>query len=525
MIIVNHSFVFSGDIWAETFPEYVNEAIGLPWRDVISSSWAGYLTIIPSFLSKLYVYLGLPLGYIDLYLRAISVTFLLLCVGFIGHPINRKLIPQDWLRVLIALFVLLSARHVSTLSFINVWYAGFIVVALVSLSDKRLSTPYNILFTLFTIGISLTKSSLVLLPLVLYRTLKTKRYISGALQVAAISLQTYLTVFSKNGYGDSSIKFSILDIIKDLLLGASVSLFKIFHIMPANALLVLIASFMLIGFVLYLWPKKDYIRLFVIAVAVALTLYLQIFAPDNSFTNLWRSYPQAIHDSYKLQREVFGNFMLLLLLGVILSRIHIILLGKPRRLTGLYSVILLLLIGMAPLSPIKTASLGVSTSISPYRSALNAGQSVCMPVPPTPGWDYQAIWFFQYHGGCYRKQKPLPIDFTSFNNNIHESAQVFSVESTPKDDLKTLLILVRKQSGTSTTINLKDTDTGKTYSVKTPSNSEDYAFVSLNLNGIGPKENGYHFELTANSSVYTGSFTKTTTPVIYEYFMGYPNIQ
>ena len=65
LLLFQSNFVSMGDAWAESFAEYLDESIQKGWLEVFKQNWAGYYTILPSFISKLYISLGGPIGYSD----------------------------------------------------------------------------------------------------------------------------------------------------------------------------------------------------------------------------------------------------------------------------------------------------------------------------------------------------------------------------------------------------------------------------------------------------------------------------
>lgn len=528
MLIFQLRFILSGDIWAEAFPEYVNEAVTLHWGEVLQPSWAGYLTIIPSFLSKLYVAIGLPLGYIDHYLRAATLLFAISCVSFIAHPINRKLIPHDLLRVGIAFIFMLSLMQVSVLAFINIWYAGFVIVALISLSGKRLSTKWNVIYTLFAIAVILSKSSLVLLPFVVYRALSTKRYYQGALLSIAVLFQTYLTVFAANGYGGDKLNANVFEIGRDLLLGASVQVFKLIHFPFINHATIIIGLLALAGIAIILWIRKGWLITTTMGLSLAISLYLHIFAPDNNFKNVWSSYSNLYADTSKLQREFFISFLLLLLIGMILSLVwrRFSKMSQYNSLSrfAIVGCLLLIIVAMNPLHKIDISSPGVSTDISSFRSSLNNGRSVCVPVPPTPLIDYHATWFFQYKGGCYLFQKAEPFSLKSLHHTITSSGVPLVVDATQKENLKTILMPIAKVPFTDTSLTLTDVQTHKQSTVVVPNNEQDIVFVSFNLESLSLPRGPRNIMLQShspNGEPHMGSFI-SGKPLFYAYFIGEP---
>jgi len=528
LIVFQHGFVASGDVWAEAFPEYVNDAVTNDWSEVFKSSWAGYLTIIPSFLTKLYVSVGLPLGYIDYFLRAITITFALLCLAFIAHPVNRKLIASDGTRVFIAFVLLLSLRHVSAFAFINIWYVGFMPIILISLSGSRLNNKQNAAYTIFGILVALTKSSSMLLPFVVYRAAKAKRYISSSLLSIAIIYQTYLTVFAKNGYGSSGLDAHLIDILRDVSLGMGLFVFKNLHISPANAAVVAIMSLAMVGVSIYLLIRRGFWQTSVLGVGLAAVLYLHIFAPDNSFQNVWHNFHSLYADTYKLQRELLINFFVLLLVGMFLSEItrQYKLTSRRWHIAGYVGVVVIML-QLNPLGKVDIGNPAVTADISSYRYALNHDQTVCMPVPPTQFWDYSAAWFFQYKGGCYAKVPSQPIDSKSFRQSVTVHGQSIVILTTPKDDLRTVILLVKKQRGAPEgKLALTDKSSGYTFFATIKQTNEAFAFANFNVGGLGPREKVYDFQLhTSAKSIYTGQFAGSDRPLEYAYFVGYPNIQ
>lgn len=530
LLLFQSHFVFSGDQWAEAFPEYVNDAINGSWREIFNSGWAGYLTIIPSFLSKAYVELGLPLGYIDLFFRGITVTFTVLCVSFLGHPINRGIIKSDKIRVFAALMIILAIRHVSALAFINIWYLGFIVIILFSLSKEKISIPIQLIYTTFAVLTALSKSSLVLLPFVLYYAFRTKRYISSLAIISAVLLQTYLTVFSVNGYGSSGIKIQIIDIFKESFIGLGDYLFKILHLAPLSIYAVIASGVFMVAIFVFLLFKRGFWETSILGLGLFISIYLYIFAPDSGLTNLWINYPTLYNDIYKIQREFIIIFLIIIVFSMFVSTV----LKNTKFSNNKKNVFISLLaiaitISINPLAKIDTISPGLQSNISNYRYSLNNKESICMPVPPTQMWDYQAAWFFQYKGGCYTKQSPKQIDKDSFNNIIDDNGLNITIDSKPNDDIKTLTLLLKGNFNISKNqFILTDSKSGRSFTAISPKNSEEYHFINFNLTGLGPNNSGYSFIIKSlqNPGLYaSGNFKDSSLPVTYSYFMGYPNIQ
>lgn len=531
MLVFQNSYVFGGDSWAEAFPEYLNDALMLPWNEIFSSGWAGYLTIIPALFTNLYVWSWLPLGSIDIYFRIITLVFAIGSIAFIAHPINRGLIKNDFIRVFIALILLLSFRHVSALAFINIWYVGFFIIALVSLSKAKISRVWEWLYTAFALLVALSKTSLVILPFVIYRTIVQKKYISGGIIGAAAILQTLLTVFADTGYGGEDINFSIIEIIIGAFLSVGILTFKIFQVTPPHLIAIIIVSLIVIGMGIYSAIKSRQ-RLFQIGllfIGLGLSIYLHVFAPDNSFSTLWVSYMELFNDVGKYQREFMINFFILLIIGIFLSDIIKDIPKKFKRIT-LFSVVIIILgmfLAINPFAKIDTTSAAVQSSVSSFRTSLNIEEPICMPVAPTPLWDYRARWFFQYKGGCYTNIPTLPIDMDSFNQGIDNNGVTLTIPATSKDELKTVGVVIGTDKGFVGDLTLTDLSINKSFSVHLENEAGGLQFVSFNTTALGPREFSYSMKLTSQSnfSPTMGTFKDSSTPVIYPYFMGFPNIQ
>ena len=138
------------------------------------------------------------------------------------------------------------------------------------------------------------------------------------------------------------------------------------------------------------------------------------------------------------------------------------------------------------------------------------------------------MWFFQYRGGCYPKQTATPIDLRHLAQSITPAGTIITVAGSSKDDLKSILLLVGKQPHEKSTIVLEDMATKHRYSAIVPSDSFANSFISFNLNGIGPRTDGYHLLLTSvapDHKLRLYKFAKNSQPVIYAYYMGFPNYQ
>ena len=530
-LIFQFNFVFSGDSWAEAFPEYVNDALTLTWTEIFSSGWAGYLTVIPATLTNIYIWVGLPLSSIDFYFRIITLIFTIFSIAFIAHPINRSLIKNDLIRVFIAFLLVLSFRHISALAFINIWYVGFFVIILVSLTKQNFTKKlYEWLYTAFAVLVALSKTSLVVIPFVLYRTIVKKKYISGALIISAAILQTLLTIFADTGYGGEDINFSIIDIIVNGFLSIGILTFKIIQVTPPSIVAVMLMSLAIIAMGVYLAYAKQFKQTVLIFFGLALSIYLHVFAPDNNFASLWTNYLDLYSDAGKYQREFLINFFILLIVGMFCSSLIISSKGKSKKAV-ITLVCLLGLVGLItvnPLNKIDITSAPVQTGMaSSFKTSLDINESVCVPVPPTPGWVYKARWFFQFRGGCYSNTPQLPINYSSFNTPITKEGTPLWINATSKDELKTVVVAIDVDENFIGDVTLTDVSINKSFTQTVASKDGGIQFVSFNTTALGPRDAAYSLRLTYDGQrpIHTGTFENTNDTVMYHYFMGYPNIQ
>ncbi len=521
------SFLLSGDTWAEAFPEYVNEAVTKGWLEVFKSSWAGYLTLAPSFISKLYVYLGLPIGYIDIYMRLVVVLFAVACVGFISHPVNRKIIPNDFIRLVVMFLVFFSLRHISVLAFINVWYLGFIVIALVSLSGKKFARKYEWLYTIGSLIVILSKSSLVVLPFIIYRGVMTKRYAQSVLLSSAVLLQTFLTVFAPTGYGSKSVTTSLVDVLIGMPVGASILFMKFLHFPYVNHLSIVFFIVLLASISVYLYKRKGLWIILTLAAGLFISLYLQLFAPDNPFKHFWSDYVGLYNDTSKLQREIFTMFLFSLMVGTALSEAYIhgrVLPLRGRKIAGavIGVIIVTLLLAANPLTQVLSTDPSLHTDIEPFRAPLNRGESLCMPVAPTPLLDPQGNWFFQYKGGCYQKQTHNPIDLGSFTSSLKTTDLIITSPYKQGELIETILLPIKKQPHTNGELTMTELNSGTKRTVKLKNDSESYAFVSFEIPEIKTGSSGYKFRVQQQNgdSIYAG-VSEGGNPLVYIYYMGY----
>lgn len=562
LLFFQTNFTLTGDTWAEAFPEYVNDVLTKDPSDIIQSSWAGYLTIVPSFLTQLYISSHLPLGDIDYYFRFVTLSFAILCCAFIAHPFNRHLIKSDILRFFLAFLTLFSICHVSGLAFINIWYIGFVVIILACASSRKLSLNREILFTIFATLICLSKPSLIILPFILYRLarqldvhkspvvifltrtpvklswkewlyfawMKSKFGIVGSLTlIAAIALETYLTVFGTNGFSGGAVHASPLMLITDLFLASGTLLLKVLHIPNINIWLVLASSISVVLFFVVLFRKSKLLAL-TMALCLLLGIYLHIYSPDNTLDNVSVNFHRLYDDQTKLQRELIPSFMLLLALAMNIGYVLQSRVLATRKYSEIVFIVITLLLFVTiskPWDTIINQKTGqfYSVDIGNYRNSLNAEQPVCMPVAPSTFLDNSAGWFFQYKGGCLQLTSNNHILSNTFTNQIETTGQKLQVAGGKQYDLKSVILPIRTSGPLiQAVLSIRDSLTGKMYSSGIRQLPSEYQQISFNTAGLDQRDGDYIFTVSLTvkddvSKVYTGKFANDKAAV-YSLYMG-----
>jgi len=563
LLLCQTNFTLSGDTWAEAFPEYVNDVLTKDPSDIIQSSWAGYLTIIPSFLTQLYVSSHLPLGNIDYYFRFVTLTFAVLCCSFIAHPFNRRLIKSDALRFFLAFLTLFSICHVSGLAFINIWYVGFIAIMLVCTSRKQLTLKRELAFTTFAALICLTKPSLIIIPFVLYRLArqlnihqipltKTKGkvrpatrwknwiqtawksskigIISSCILLLAIAVESYLTVFGQNGFSSGAVHVSPLMLIPDLFLASGTLLLKVLHVPFITQWLVLISSAFVVMLFVVLFHRTKLLTI-TMALCLLLGIYLHIYSPDNTLDNVWMNFLHLYSDQTKLQRELVPNFMLLLALFMNIGYLLESKLFRQKKSVQRIFIAILALLFVIIAKPWGTiinqnTAQFYSVDISNYRASLNNNQPVCMPLAPTAFLDNTANWFFQYNGGCYHLDSGHTFSQTSFTHRVNDERTI-RLKGGIENNLKTVVLPIKIENPKpGMIITIQDQLTGKKYTAAIRLLPSPYQQLSFNTSGIDQRPGDYVFTLhltdTTNVSlIYTGTF-ENTEPALYGLYMGTP---
>jgi hypothetical protein len=512
-------FVTSGDIWAEAYMEYLHKALHTGWISVIMPSWEGYVTFLPSFFTKAYVELGASLGMIDMYLRGIAVIFTVGSLAVIASPLTKPLLPRLWQRLVVIAGLILTLWHVSAFSFINIWYVGFIPIVVLALSAVRFKVWQQIFYTLFALAVAFTKPSVILVPFIVYRAIRTKEYISNALILAAVGVQTYLLFFATSN-GARNVVQSIWQIVHDMYVGMGTAILKLVQIAP-NDLFIVCANIALVLLLVLLILRLGWVRAGLLAFGFAFSVYAYVLAPSADAARPVADASAIFADHYKIQREILISMFLVLSTGLLLPHVWRGAQKLAPRLHIPARVAVLVVTGVAlgfMYRPIDTTSHQVALNIAPFRSSLAMQQPVCMPVAPTPSWSQGTNWFMAYGGGC-ETTGAFSMNVFDASSQTIEDGEIVQIAGHGKHSLMTVMLPVRLASSyNAATFTLQDIATGMQFigQIKT---SQDGAaqFVAFNTSGLAAAES-YEFILTTDTPAST-MIDDDGAVVVQSYFM------
>lgn len=520
LLILQNRFLFSGDVWAETHMEYLHEAVIGRASQILEPGWAGYITILPSFLTKLYVYLRLPLGYIDYYFQVIIVFFAVGCAAFIAGNFMSQMFKDLYFRILIGLCLLLLLTDKGIFTFINIWYIGFLPLIFICLNHAKLSYIKQFLYTVFGILVVLTKPSVFMLPFFAYRAWKTKEYVSNSLLTVATLAQTMVMLFLDSRETSGQISKNLFLISKSIFIGGPIELFKLFGIIPTHITYIFVGN-IIIAACVYLFIKSfGLLRTVLLAFVYSFSVYAFILAPDANLSVLLHDYQQLYNYAFKSQREYLIQALLIIFL---LSAFYYAYKNYRSHLNNGVSrfslVIIVSIVFMVRIfTPIDVESAGVAANIGPFRSALNSGQSACVPIPPTPYFFPHANWQYEFNSACHPRNFELSPDFENMNIDL-KVAKLFTIKSDIGLPLKTLYFAIKNENPShSARFTITNNETGHTYEGVIPERErEKINYIAVNVTGI-PYRDIYHFTLTSEYPVQWGRFKETGEPIVYPYF-------
>ena len=534
LALFQSKFLFGGDSWAESFYEYVQGALTGGWQTFFTLGIAGYFNFLPKLFSYSYILLGAPIEHVDYFFRAIVILYTVACISFIAHGYNRFLIKNDCIRVLFAFATLLILYHVSSFSFINVWYVGFIPIILISLSPKRFEYEWQqILYAAFAMSVCFTKPSLILIPLIIYRMLRHKEYLLGAIILFSAGLQSLL--FFTSTYYETAIQtytehIPLYKKIGNAILYPGLLTLKLYQLPPVQ----LVSVIGVTGLLGLLFAALVKIRGIVQALLIALTLgllsYTAIYPPDAAPFSVVSSFNGLFSDEMKLQREVLVTFIIVLSLFTAGSYVFEKSRGRQSRLIKGSIVTFLLLLTILSFRTIDTQSSKLHVNIDPFRASIGKNSAICMPIPPTTSWypKNTAVygWYYESYGigTCGKTNYDKQIDYASFGKRKIGPGRDIIVVNEHKHEIKSILLpIYTPNPDRATNVSLKNARTGKAYMapIESKSNGDHLTFVAFNLDGEGT-EDTYKYRLaepaTNSSKLSTGLFSDGRV-AHYSYFL------
>ncbi|MBC7404829.1 MAG: hypothetical protein H7252_03985 [Cytophaga sp.] len=532
-------FVSTGDSWAEAFYEYVHGAVANSWQGFFYTGIAGYFNFLPKILAYGYVWLGLPLQYIDYFFRAAVIAYTVCCLSFIAHQSNRDIIKNDYLRIACSVLTLMTFYHISSFSFINVWYVGFVPIMLISLRSKRFSAEWQeVLYVVFAVSVCLTKPSLVLAPLVLYRTIRLKEYLLGSILIFAITLQTAL-FFTSSYFHNLPVQVHVGLITKgiNVLIYIGLIFLKLFRIQPYNI------AFVLAGLLLVLilaWCVKNalgYIKAALLSITLLLIAYTGIYSPDAPSVSLRTAYKTLYVDQMKLQREVLIYFFIILFICIALQYARQILQGKKMVSSQVLTIGTLAIVALLAVAEFRTIDVhgnNLYINLDAYRPDLRTNTATCIPIAPTPSWGVTPNgapgygWYYENgtYGSCDKTNYDKSIKYTSFTHQLRSGLSL-TLNNRQSAPIKSVLIpIANPQPGKGRIVVLTDQLTGKSYSsrIMSKSSSDKLSFVAFNVAAeqLRPQ---YEFTVTEPgvfvSDLSLGTFTDGSLAQ-YSYFLIHP---
>lgn len=530
LLMFQRHFVFGGDAWAESFAEYLDESVRFGWSQVIAQGWAGYITIIPSFFAKLYVAVGAPLGYIDYFYRGVVLIFAVGSSALIAGKFNRPLIKSDGLRILLALCVAICLSDLVAFSFINVWYVGLIPVILYCLNPSRLGTKTDLGLGLYGALVALTKPFIILLPLIIYRLIRTKQYLGSGILLAAATLQSYQILFNDKRHIVAESHFDLHVALGGVFTGSSTAVFKLLHTVPGSLLVVALMAAVVMAMFIALWRLKGFWIAAGIGLVFAYSVYTYALAPDSPAFFGIRHYREMALFDLKTQREILINAGLLTAIFVVadacLQRFRTIKLPNKTSLKSAWIILPLgLLLAAVMIKTIDTTSAGVTNApLRAFRQQLNDHRPTCVPLAPSTLFYAKASWSFGYKGAC----KTLTHDINLFQPDFHHmnkpvsgriiryDAQYFRLN---KAQLEAVVIPVINTAADPQTLRLSDSHSRQTFTALADNkHPQQIQLVTFNVSSL-PKQRVYLLRLTGPPDVQGGFFKGSRNLITYPYFL------
>lgn len=525
LLFLQFPFITSGDSWAESWYEYIHEAFVNGSKGFFHLGIAGYFNLLPKLLSFPFVILDMPLQYVDYFFRYATTVFVVGCTSFVAHQYNRTIIKSDALRVILALGLLLCFNHITSFSMINAWYVGFIPIVLISISPTKFKTQLGmIIYASFALLVSLTKPSIILLPLVLYRAQRHKEYLLAFVITLGIILQTLLLLTSSYLSSFPQITTGIVSRIANTLLYPGLLALKSFDLAPSSIICIILAC-VLIVIVAYLASKKvGILAVGAILLAIAGASYSSLYAPDQPAPSVTQHYMSLFNDDSKLQREIVIRLLLLLIafigLGVFYEQ------KKNYRFLGVGILAVSACLTLLLYRPIDVTSASLVTNLAPFRKEMRQRTVDCIPIAPNVLWDankemnYAFPWYFEQHAyaTCGRTNYGKLFSTSSFTTRVSE-LQPITIDLEKPYSLTAFSLPIRLSSKDSVaTLTLTDRVSGAQFIAKVEKRQFD-AMANPVFN-LANADKSLHHEFLLSSSnpdVFVGHFDDNT-PITFTYY-------
>ncbi len=515
--ILQRHWMFSGDLWAENQAEYLDEAIRYSFSEVIMPNWAGYLTILPSLLAKLYVVFEGPLGYSDYFFRAIDVVFIVLCGGAIVST-SRGIIQPYGGRLLLSLACIATITDPAMATYCNVWYVGFVPLLLAGINQQPYTRRQQWLYAVGGAAMALCKPALVLVPSALWRMIKTKEYTTGFLVLISAAAQTTIMLVADPRGIASEASRDIWTISQAVFTGSGVAVWKLFQATPHAVSDLYIANIVLFAMVILASRKLGYMRTLILLICYMLSVYVFVLAPDAPVFTTTAEFATISRYMYKPQRELPIYTLLVVISGVGLAYVWHWLNNASRRKTYLRTSMLYLLLSIVVgicwlYHPIANRAPGMQLNVDSFRLQLTNKQPLCMPLPPNGLYIPEANWLLNYQTFCANPQAKFTVSDTSIPND--EPLVITSYYQLP---LRTVgLVVAPENPSRSTKLTLTDLGTNQVfYSTIDPSHHKtELAVFYVGL--IPDRGEDFKWSLSSSQPVRLGTFTNGS-PALYGYF-------
>ncbi|HEX6462225.1 MAG TPA: hypothetical protein VFZ58_03030 [Candidatus Saccharimonadales bacterium] len=523
LLVFQNNFVTSGDAWAESYAEYLDESVRLGWSEVIAQNWAGYFSLVPSFIAKAYVALSMPLGYIDIFYRAVVISFSVLTASLFALKLNRILIASDTLRIFLSLATVAILFDVTSFSFINIWYLAFLPLLFIYLSREKLPLKADISLGVLGALISLSKPFLAIIPLIIIRAIRSKQWVGPLIFLFGTALQTFQIIFNDRRQLVESATISLQDTIGGIFTGSGVSLLKLCGIMPASLWVVGVANLVLLGLFTLLWRTRGFWVASTLGAVYLFGVYTYVLAPDFPVYSGIHNFQELYSFTHKSQREIVISGSLIISFFLLIESFAVYMKKNKHTFAPYLPIALSLILLIIIYRPIDTVSAGVSTKpIEPFRQDLNQNLPTCLPLSPTPVFMHDINWLYAHRTKCNAATHDTNIfkpDFNHMNTVPHKARFSFNAAyfGVSESSLGAVVVPVDNKTGEANKLIVKDNKNNRFEASVEP--RKGIQFITFNTRGIESREN-YNLQFfSERAGIFLGTFTGTPHAIVYLYFL------